>query len=112
MNTELEQIPVLGDDNTELQVCSYLKWLWRSPFRYHLDDDLKNIVWSGLDKHPSDEILDRLATNLERAYQFAGATYNNDKDCFKHLIVWISKLIHLGFYNLACHKGKVCLPMS
>lgn len=80
MNTELEQIPVLGDDNTELQVCSYLKWLWRSPFRYHLDDDLKNIVWSGLDKHPSDEILDRLATNLERAYQFAGATYPNDKD--------------------------------
>lgn len=72
MNTELEQIPVLGDDNTELQIISYLRWLWRSPFRYHLDDDLKDIVWSGLDKHPSDEILDRLATNLERAYQFAG----------------------------------------
>ena len=68
--TELEKIPVLVAD-TELQVCSYLKWLWRNPYRYHLDDDVNSIVWGGLKEHPSEEILARLATNHDTVWDFA-----------------------------------------
>ena len=71
MNTELEQIPILETESTELQVVSYLRWLWRSPYQYHLDDDVGSIVWGGLDKHPSNEILVRLATNHDAVWDYA-----------------------------------------
>lgn len=79
--TELEHIPLLGDDSTDLQVVSYLRWLWRSPYQYHLDDDVGCIVWGGLDKHPSNEILVRLATNhdavWDHAEQYHGPKYSD-----------------------------------
>ena len=59
---KLSEIPTLTDNSTWADITQYLKWLWNSPFQYHLDDNIEDIEWSAetqMDAHK----LQRLVSN-------------------------------------------------
>jgi hypothetical protein len=68
-----EELPVLTE-NTSTEDCEdYLKWLAKSKYSYHLDDDVHNIDWQT--SSPTEDQLDILQKNTTICFEKLG----NDK---------------------------------
>lgn len=40
---DASSIPLLNNKSTWEEIESYLKWLWNSPYQYHIDDDPESV---------------------------------------------------------------------
>ena len=66
------QIPKLTDDSTWEDVVDYLEWLYDSPFGYHLEDDLDDIQWGGIEGRDITKAeLDILKDNSDILWEFS-----------------------------------------